>query len=518
MKLLNPFSINENKVDKEPGKPKLHKFEYLGQKIVYDANSMLAYALKDSENVEIEGCEEHKTISYYPEQKFKHIVFQATYACNLNCRYCFVKQHYCDQENSIQADEVKKYLQKFQGAGPYQFGFFGGEPIMMWEMIFEVNEWAKKQHEKIGKPQAAIHITTNATLITEEIAEYCAENNFTWIVSVDGDEKTHNNNRPYEDGTGTWEDTIRGLRFLAGAYRKAGKQAAITLRGTFDNESSALLSSTQVLNSLMYKGLAEHVSVEPASLGEGCATSDSSRFEKNTAKEIRAKFKPQYEATAKWYLAEIQAGRNPSLHHFDMNLQRIIDREFSFTECGAGKGYISIGAGGNIAACHRENKTHIGENGRINRIKQAKWMDNRLCSRDYCQNCWKKYLCGGGCRANSMLVHNNTHKPSEMECLFHTFAIEASLWIASQLTPAQLKRFSKTSRKPRIQYNLAPTIVAEKKLVKQLPADAAKSCSYECQTTCMYPVEVESRNDCSCSIEKKKDSCSCDLEKCSEKK
>lgn len=531
MKQINKQNLRNLNLRFISTKPQMKKINVFDENFLYDANSMSLYHLKENEESNLEGVDEVCFYERNNEIREKHIVFQATYACNLKCRYCFVENHYCNHENTMTEDEHYEALKKFQPSGNYRIGWFGGEPLLNWEIIFKVTEKifneAKEKNKMLPRP----HITTNGVLITEEIAAYCAEHNFSWIVSIDGPEQIHNQNRPYKDGQGSFYEAMRGLKYLADAYKKLNKPNPITVRATFDTVSPDILETTKFLNELMYKGLCSHVSVEPSCLGEGCSVGIDKRIEKLKISEVRALFFSQYEETAKWFLEELQAGRKPSLHHFEMPLQRIYDRDFAVTECGAGMGYVSVGPGGKICACHREHRTEIGdmETG-IDKIKQAKWLDNRFYVRDLCNTCWRRAICGGGCRCNSLLVVGRINQPAPVECLFHDMQFKCAMWLLSKMTKQQKELYSKpvmqfqqnpnfqqNSKKPSFQQiqqksKKAVGIKKEEKCQKcsleeqkcslegqKCPCqekeneseECKKSCQVDCQSFCMYPKEID---------------------------
>ena len=341
---------------------------------------------------------------------------------------------------------------KFEGK--LDVSFFGGEPLLNWEVIFKVAEWQKERAKKMKMPWHC-HITSNGTRVTEEIAEYCAENNFSWIISLDGPENIHDNNRPYHKGTGSWKDTMRGLNFINAAYKKLGKQAPITLRATFDKTGLDLVDVLAFLNNLMYEGKATHVSVEPSSLGESC-TVDGSRFETITDNEIIAQFESQYMKSAEWFLNELNQGKKPSFHHFEMPLQRLYDRQFAFSECGAGKGYFSIGPGGKISACHRENEAFLGNlDEGVDKAKQSKWLDNRIHVRE-CEDCWHRFICGGGCRHDSLQAGLAISRPVKVECIFKQMQMRAVLWLMGEMSEKQRKLYSQLERQQKQQVQPGP--------------------------------------------------------------
>lgn len=63
-------------------------------------------------------------------------------------------------------------------------------------------------------------MTTNAVLVTKEIAEYLVEHNFVVLVSLDGPEEIHDENRIFQDGSGSFKHVMRGIKYLVEAKEK----------------------------------------------------------------------------------------------------------------------------------------------------------------------------------------------------------------------------------------------------------------------------------------------------------
>jgi len=70
--------------------------------------------------------------------------------------------------------------------------------------------------------------------------------------------------------------------------------------------------------------------------------------------------------------------------------------------CGAGSGYFGVSAEGDLAACHRFVGDTRGNMGNVvdgvDREAQVRWLNDRHVHRQQpCNNCWARYMCGGGC-------------------------------------------------------------------------------------------------------------------------
>ncbi|GAA0106759.1 radical SAM protein [Paraclostridium sordellii] len=155
------------------------------------------------------------------DTQMKHLAIEMTERCNLRCKYCIYNEGECGfrtfGKKDITFDTVKKAidLMALSTEEEVYISFYGGEPLLKFDLIKQSIEYC---NEKLSNKKIAYNMTTNATLITEEIANYLAglENYYTTI-SLDGPELIHNKNRVFADGTGSFEKTIEGLRNLVKA-------------------------------------------------------------------------------------------------------------------------------------------------------------------------------------------------------------------------------------------------------------------------------------------------------------
>lgn len=151
----------------------------------------------------------------------KQLILEVTESCNLRCRYCIYGEETMNFRSfgmkSMTFDIAKKaidYVLTIAGDDMI-LAFYGGEPLIQYPLIQQCTEYFK-EHYKGNK--ASFVLTSNLTLLTEEMAKYFHENKFMITCSLDGDKETHNTNRPYCGGAGSFDDTIKGLKLLADIY------------------------------------------------------------------------------------------------------------------------------------------------------------------------------------------------------------------------------------------------------------------------------------------------------------
>ncbi len=91
--------------------------------------------------------------------------------------------------------------------------FYGGEPLLNFSLIKQCVEYVKTLN---CSNTIMYSLTTNLTLMTQEIAEYLASvPNFTVVCSIDGNQELHDEHRKGLDGKGSFEYTMEGLKKIS---------------------------------------------------------------------------------------------------------------------------------------------------------------------------------------------------------------------------------------------------------------------------------------------------------------
>ena len=121
--------------------------------------------------------------------------FCVTHQCNLHCRYCY--QHHSREMMSIQT--AKKVIDNIFATKPQKFtgtniGFIGGEPLLAFDLIKEVCEYA---WSKYSDEDFIFYASTNGTVLTNEMKNWFSayDKKFVLGLSLDGTRNTHNFNR-----------------------------------------------------------------------------------------------------------------------------------------------------------------------------------------------------------------------------------------------------------------------------------------------------------------------------------
>ena len=157
---------------------------------------------------------------YIKEGKMlEHLRLNVTEGCNLRCSYCYERvSQVWNQKRIMDWDVAKKaidpflfYVQK-NGKKKISLRFFGGEPLLNWEIIERTMDYVKgKLSDDI---QVSYIINTNGTLIDDARAEFFAKDKISVSLSLDGVKDIHDKFRVYPDGSGSFDVVDKNMDYL----------------------------------------------------------------------------------------------------------------------------------------------------------------------------------------------------------------------------------------------------------------------------------------------------------------
>lgn len=142
--------------------------------------------------------------------------FLVTERCNMGCPGCFVRFKYRNDEEFDNSDEQKAhaiidFLRERNEGDSFDVHFLGGEPLIALDLIKETIRYAE---ETCDETDYNFSVTTNATIVDEEIASYLGEKDVTVGVSFDGWKELNDEARMYMNDEGTYDDAVVGYRKL----------------------------------------------------------------------------------------------------------------------------------------------------------------------------------------------------------------------------------------------------------------------------------------------------------------
>ena len=163
----------------------------------------------------------------------KALCLHVAHTCNLNCAYCFASQGKYHGDRALMSFEVGKQALDFLVAHSghrrnLEVDFFGGEPLMNWDVVKRLVEYARSIEQEKGK-NFRFTLTTNGVLIDDEVIDFCNREMSNVVLSLDGRKEINDRTRVDFAGNGSYDRIVPKVQKLGKAL--GGKN--YYMRGTF---------------------------------------------------------------------------------------------------------------------------------------------------------------------------------------------------------------------------------------------------------------------------------------------
>jgi len=163
-----------------------------------------------------------RLLNNYLESSIQSLTLQVTQQCNLKCEYCpysggFYNRQHSNKKMSFEMAKkaIDYYILHSYDIPAAQIGFYGGEPLIEFELIKEIVRYVASEY--YGK-EVKYFITTNATLLTEDKIDFLMDNDFVLTISLDGPRQYHNKNRHKIDDSGSFDTVMDNIAVLHRKY------------------------------------------------------------------------------------------------------------------------------------------------------------------------------------------------------------------------------------------------------------------------------------------------------------
>ena len=316
----------------------------------------------------------------------KALCLHVAHTCNLNCHYCFAAQGKFHGESGLMSFETGKraldFLVEHSGnRHNLEVDFFGGEPLMNFEVCKQLVAYARSIEKQAGK-NFRFTLTTNGIGITDEVIVP----KFQKLVKARGDKNYY-------------------------------------MRGTFTHYN------TDFTNDLFHMaddlGFTE-LSMEPV-------VSAAGNPEALTEADLPVLF-DQYELLAKDMLRREKAGKPITFYHYMIDLAHGPCIYKRISGCGSGTEYMAVTPWGDLYPCHQfvgDPDYKLGNvwDGVTNTALRDEFKLCNVYARPDCADCWARLYCAGGCAANALHATGDIHGVYEYGCKLFRKRIECALML-----------------------------------------------------------------------------------------
>ncbi|CUN98144.1 MAG: thioether cross-link-forming SCIFF peptide maturase [Sarcina ventriculi] len=356
------------------------------------------------------------------ESYIKALCLNVVHDCNLRCKYCFADEgEYKGCRKPMSAEVGKRaidyVLENSGNIKNIEVDLFGGEPLMVFDTIKEIVDYAKEK-DKLYNKNIRFTMTTNATLLNDEIIDYIDKNMGNIILSIDGRKEVNDNVRIRVDGSGCYDRILPNIKKMVDR-RDPSKQ--YYARGTFTRENTDFFEDVMALAN---EGFSE-ISIEPVVLPDSHNLS--------IRREDLPKIYEQYDMLYKEMLRRAENNDNPfKFYHFNIDLNGGPCVYKRIAGCGAGHEYVAITPDGDIYPCHQfvGNEEFLLGNinsGIKNKNLSKDFKNAHIYNKPKCKECWARFYCSGGCQANNFNFNGDIHVPYEIGCEMQKKRIECAI-------------------------------------------------------------------------------------------
>lgn len=356
----------------------------------------------------------------------KAVCLNIIHACNLRCKYCFADEgEYNGHKGVMSVETAKKAIEYVvKRSGPrknIEIDLFGGEPTMMMDEIKEIIAYAR-ENEKDWKKNIRFTMTTNATLLDDEMMDYMDSEMGNIILSLDGRKEINDKVRIKPNGSGSYDDILPKVKKMV---EKRSKDKAHTVRGTFTREN---LDFYEDVKMMVEEGFKE-ISIEPVVLEDGHPLS------------LREEDLPTiFESYDKLYEEIARRQRNKeefNFYHFNIDLNGGPCVYKRISGCGAGFEYVAITPQGDVYPCHQfvgKEQYKLGSiyDDSYDAELGKEFKLAHIYNKPQCKNCWARFYCSGGCQANNISFNDDMKIPYEVGCKMQKKRIECAIALKAE--------------------------------------------------------------------------------------
>ena len=360
------------------------------------------------------------------ETVVKALCLNVAHDCNLRCKYCFADEGEYHGRRALMSEEVGKaaldFLVKNSGGRKnLEVDFFGGEPLMNWEVVKKLVEYGRSIEKEYDK-NFRFTITTNGTLLNDEILEFVNKEMGNIVLSIDGRKEVNDSMRPRAGGQGCYDDIVPKYQKVA----ESRHQLRYFVRGTFTHANLDFSEDVKHLAELGFK----QISVEPVV----ASPEDWYAFKDEDIPIICE----EYDKLAKYYIEKHKEGKGFNFFHFNIDLEGGPCVAKRLSGCGSGCEYLGVTPWGDLYPCHQfvGNEDFIMGNvfdGITRPDIRDKFKKSNVYSRPECQKCFARYYCSGGCAANAYNFNGDINATYKHGCELQRKRIECAIMIKAAL-------------------------------------------------------------------------------------
>ena len=357
----------------------------------------------------------------------KSMCLHISHDCNLRCKYCFASTGDFGKGRKLMPVETGKkaidFLLTHSGnRHNLELDFFGGEPLMNWDAVKEIVDYARSKEEEYNK-KFRFTVTTNGVLLDDDSIDYINKEMKNVVLSLDGRKCVNDNMRLAINGKGSYDVIVPKFQKLV-EKRLQGDNKEYYARGTFTKNNLDFAQDVyHIADDLGF----DQLSVEPV-------IADASEPYAITEEDLPTIFAEYEKLAVEMIRRKKEEGRCFNFFHFMIDLDQGPCAIKRLRGCGCGNEYVSVTPDGDIYPCHQFVGNDEWKMGNLDdETLDVEMKDKFACSNIYtkggCKDCWCKFYCSGGCNANNYSFNKDINKPVKLSCEMERKRVECAIMI-----------------------------------------------------------------------------------------
>ena len=361
----------------------------------------------------------------------KSMCLNVAHDCNLRCEYCFAAKGDFGCGRMLMPFEVGKkaidfLLEHSKGRHNLEVDFFGGEPLMNFDVVKQIVEYARSKEEEYNK-NFRFTITTNGLLLTDDKIDYINREMSNVVLSLDGRKEVNDRLRVRVDGSGCYDSIVPKYQKLVSARSREKDYYA---RGTFTKYNLDFTNDVLHLYELGF----DQLSIEPVVSDE--------KLDYSIKEEDLPRVFKEYETLADTIIDYRKSGKYFNFFHFMIDLNQGPCAIKRLRGCSCGNEYLAVTPQGDIFPCHQfvgDDRWKMGNvlDGTFDTSIKDYFSQANVYKKEDCKNCWAKFYCSGGCNANNYQYEGDVLRAHTISCDLEKKRLECAIMIQAALAEAE---------------------------------------------------------------------------------
>ena len=363
-----------------------------------------------------------KYVGLIASSPVKSMCLNIAHDCNLRCKYCFASTGDFGGGRKLMPLETAKaaidfLVEQSKGRRNLEVDFFGGEPLMNFDVVKQTVEYARSIEKKFDK-NFRFTMTTNGILLDDEKIDFINREMYNLVLSIDGRPEVNDRMRPTANGKGSYDIIMPNFRR---ALEKRDYQNYY-IRATFTKNN---LDFSRDFDHFVAEGF-DQISIEPVVSDPSCPWAI-------TEEDLPAIY-AEYDRLAQRVLELKKAGKQVNFFHFMVDMGQGPCAIKRLKGCGCGNEYVAVTPEGDIYPCHQfvgQDGWKMGnvQDGTFDFARKADFATANIYNKPACKDCWARFFCSGGCNANNAEHCGSIFNAYPITCALERKRVECALMI-----------------------------------------------------------------------------------------